>query len=308
MVTHFLSSCVIGRRNGFRAEIGMKTTVISAFLLFVVVLAGCGEGPNESRATLDEFIAAERSFAAMAVTNGTRSSFLSYLADSSLIFLPEPTDGRSHYEVTEDTGVLSWEPVFADISADGSLAYSTGPWTFQGDVGVDQPPIHGHYISVWSCSADGKWKVILDIGITYPDPFPGGGPAEKASTSPPVSETDVGKAKAELVALDHALSAATDRVQSLLAASGPDARFYRNGERPVRGRESAMDLMNLVLTESEEPPDRERWDPIGAGVAGSGDLGYTYGYTGVSEEATSYLRIWRRKPGAGWKIVLDVVI
>jgi ketosteroid isomerase-like protein len=308
MVTHFFTSCAIGRRQEIRAEFDMKITVISAFLLFVLVLGGCGGSSDENLATLDEFIAAERSFATMATTEGTRSAFLSFLAESSLVFLPEPTDGRSHHEATEDTGVLSWEPVFADISADGSLAYSTGPWTFQGEEGSDQPPIHGHYISVWSHGPDKTWKVILDIGITYPDPFPRGGVTEKATASTAIEDVDVTEAKSELIALDQALSGAADRIQSLLAASGPDARFYRNGERPVRGREPAMDLMNLILTESIEPVDRERWDPIGSGVAGSGDLGYTYGYTGVSEEATSYLRIWRRKPGEEWKIVLDVVI
>jgi len=286
----------------------MKTALITAILPVILLASGCGREPEQQRNPLEELTAAERAFADQAVSQGIRAAFLANLAESSLVFLPEPTDGRSHYEGDEDTGSLTWEPRFVSCSADGTLGFTTGPWTFQGGGEGDPEPVHGHYITVWARKPGRPWKVILDIGITYPDPFPRGGPVEQDPPGDRMEGTDIAQAKEDLVALDRALSGAADRTGSLLAASAPSAWFFRNGERPARGREAALDLLQLTLTDAPEPSDRERWAPLGAGVAGSGDLGYTYGYAGCTDDSTSYLRIRRRKPGQGWKIVLDVVI
>jgi hypothetical protein len=91
-----------------------------------------------------------------------------------------------------------------------------------------------------------------------------------------------------------------------MAATDPDIRIYRNGELPSRGREAGLELLNLAG--DNKTAGRILWDPLDGGMSGSGDLGYTYGYAGNSEDSTSYLRIWRRRPGREWKIILDVVI
>ena len=110
------------------------------------------------------------------------------------------------------------------------------------------------------------------------------------------------------MALDRDLSSAPESAGSLIAATDPDVRMYRNGERPARGREAALELLRLTLADDSEPAGAVRWDPLAAGIAASGDLGYTYGHAGVSAGSTSYMRIWRRKPGSDWKIIVDVVI
>lgn len=57
------------------------------------------------------------------------------------------------------------------------------------------------------------------------------------------------------------------------------------------------------------------WDPSFVDVSASGDLGYTWGRyvltlpTGVAGHAIvrrgTYVTIWKRQLGGGWKVVLD---
>ena len=286
----------------------MKYVRIAAYLILPIALAGCGGGAGDGEAALEMMLSEELAFGERSVTEGTRAAFLAYLADDSVVFQPDPADGKTVQKESQDNGVLTWEPAYAEISADGTLGYTTGPWTYEGGEGAEQVRIHGHYVSVWRIQPDGAWKVILDIGNTYPDPFQAGGPVEKRAVGEPVQDADPAAGRNKLMTLDRTLSNAPDRIDSLLSATDPDVRLYRNGERPARGREACLNLLGLTLTGVTEPAGTSRWDPLDAGVAGSGDLGYSYGYAGVSEDSTSYLRIWRRRPGGDWKIILDVVI
>jgi len=286
----------------------MKYARIAAYLFLLLALAGCGGGAADAEAALEAMLAEEIAFGQRSVSEGTRAAFLAYLAEDSVVFQPDPADGKTVQLESQDNGTLTWDPVFAEISADGTLGYTTGPWTHEGGEGADQIRIHGHYVSIWKIQTDGVWKVILDIGNTYPDPFPADGVVEKRVADGPVDGVGNTDGRQELMELDRALSSAPDRIDSLLAATDPDVRMYRNGERPTRGREAALNLLGLVLTDAPEPDDSIRWAPLDAGVAGSGDLGYSFGHAGVSEDSTSYLRIWRRQAGSEWKIVLDVVI
>jgi ketosteroid isomerase-like protein len=286
----------------------MKYVKIATYFVLAFSLAGCSGGNGGGEAALEKMLSEEIAFGERSVAEGTRAAFLAYLADDSIVFQPDPADGKTVQMESQDNGALTWVPAYAEISADGTLGYTTGPWTYEGGEGVDRITIHGHYVSIWKIQPDGTWKVILDIGNTYPDPFPAGGPAEKRFAGTAVDGADPAADRNELLMRDRALSDSPDRIDSLLSATDADVRMYRNGERPTRGREASLELLNLTLTDSPEPADSIRWEPLDAGVAGSGDLGYSYGRAGVTEDSTSYARIWRRQPGGEWKIVLDVVI
>ncbi len=308
MLAYFPVPGALTSERPSKPEVKLKYARMATYLMLPIALAGCGGSPGDGEAALLEMLSEEVAFGQRSVADGTRTAFLAYLADDSIVFEPNPADGKTVQMESQDSGTLTWEPAYAEISADGTLGYTTGPWTFEDGQGADVIRIHGHYVSIWKIQADGSWKVILDIGNTYPDPFPGFGAVEKRVAVDPVEGADPGTGRNELVALDRALSNADDRIDSLLSATDPDVRMYRNGERPTRGREEALELLGLILTGTTEPKGSTRWEPLDSGVAGSGDLGYSYGYAGVSEDSTSYLRIWRRRPGGEWKIILDVVI
>ena len=235
MLAYFQVSRATTAANLAVSEARMKYARIATYLVLTISLAGCGGGDGDGEAALSAMLAEEVAFGQRSLADGTRTAFLAYLADDSIVFQPEPADGKTVQMESQDNGTLTWEPAFAEISADGTLGYTTGPWTYQGGEGAGQVRIHGHYISIWQIQADGAWKVILDIGNTYPDPFPTGGPVEKRPAGKPHDGTDPAAARQQLLTLDRALSDAPDRIDSLLSATDPDVRMYRNGERPARG-------------------------------------------------------------------------
>jgi ketosteroid isomerase-like protein len=60
---------------------------------------------------------------------------------------------------------LTWDPIRADASASGDLGYTVGRYTSRrvgedGDVTVGE----GLYVSIWRLQADGRWRVVMDLG------------------------------------------------------------------------------------------------------------------------------------------------
>ncbi len=64
---------------------------------------------------------------------------------------------------------LTWSPDLVEVSKDGTLGYTSGPY----EVTVkraDGPPAteRGRFASVWRRGPDGKYRIILDIGSPEP--------------------------------------------------------------------------------------------------------------------------------------------
>jgi len=59
---------------------------------------------------------------------------------------------------------LRWQPAWAETS--GELGYSTGRWQMhaRGEDGADKISGTGKYCTVWRRQADGRWKVVFDMG------------------------------------------------------------------------------------------------------------------------------------------------
>jgi len=91
--------------------------------------------------------------------------------------------------------------------------------------------------------------------------------------------------------------------------AAPDALSLPMGEAPIRGREAIFRAM------SDSPPGELLWKPVGADLAGSGDLGYTWGtYEFRAPEAGGkpatrhgkYVTIWKKQTAGSWKYVVDI--
>ncbi len=60
---------------------------------------------------------------------------------------------------------LSWKPAFADVAASGDLGYTVGYWEKPGKDKEGRPVVaRGKYLTVWRKQADGRWKIVADIG------------------------------------------------------------------------------------------------------------------------------------------------
>jgi ketosteroid isomerase-like protein len=70
---------------------------------------------------------------------------------------------------SDSTRILEWRPEIADVSGDGTMAYTIGTWDFHVR-GKDSAASagSGHYLTVWRRQADNSWKVLADIGTVHP--------------------------------------------------------------------------------------------------------------------------------------------
>jgi ketosteroid isomerase-like protein len=251
----------------------------------------------------------EHAFAKAAATKGTRDAFLEFLADEGIIFQPGPVNGKKYWSERQPRkGLLSWEPVYADVSRSGELGYTTCPWEFRPNGPDDQPVAFGQYFTIWQKQDDGNWKAVLDRGVSAEKAFPRPSLSfprdEKPSDKKPWSDRT--SAHADLLRLEtefsnaSALNART-AFESFLA---DDARVLRQNAAPAVGKLAAGKLM----------PEAGRaltWQVAMAHASASGDLGYTYGTfelntRGVTLQRGSYVRVWKKLNGR-WKVVVDVM-
>lgn len=280
-------------------------------LALCILAGGCARNTDrESR--LDSLVASERAFAAASVEIGNRRAFLEYFADDAVMFRPHPVPARDYLQGRpDDASLLTWRPVFADISRSGDLGYTTGPWEYRADGPEDPRVIHGHYVSVWKTQENGTWKVVIDVGTSNPPPIR---PDSEVTASPDQPAAVSGETRGEggrlaLMDRDRAYSiAAGERGMpdafSIFAAE--DIRVYRSGFPPANGKQAAA--ADLISRDAFVT-----WDPAEARSALAGDLGYTYGLAHAAAAADSagarftYMRIWKKSTGGDWKVVVDVM-
>jgi ketosteroid isomerase-like protein len=239
-----------------------------------------------------------------------REGFLAWLAPTSVVFRPGPVSGLKTYEKQKPgwNGLLAWTPMHAAISADGKLGWSTGPWTWSRDSTQKKPDAHGEYMSVWRMQADGSWKAVLDCGVGHPAP---GRDTPAVTYSAPGPGANVGSplaARQSLYQADAAFAklAESAGVSDAIARYGTDDIIVlREGDQRVTGKSAARD--SIASREATA-----RMVSNAQSVAGSGDLGYTYGtfVTGGLADADSswYVHVWHRGAAASWKLAFQVVM
>jgi len=252
----------------------------------------------------------ERDFARAAATKGTRDAFLEFIADDGILFQPGPISGKKFWtERQPRKGLLSWEPIFADVSRAGDLGYTTGPWEFRPNGADDKPVAFGQYFTIWKKQSDGSWKFVLDRGVGSEKPF-----ATKIllfplndeeSTTSGNVDRETGRAIVKKLETEFAersaKKGAADAFDSYLAE---DARLLRENVAPAVGKNTALSLVSARLGNLS-------WQVTAADISASGDLGYTYGVFefksgSTASEHGSYVHVWKKHNGK-WKVVLDIM-
>lgn len=289
----------------------------SALMAVGLAVGSCG-GTDDSRqgAALTSLVESERAFARAAAEVGALRAFRTYLADDAVLFRPRAVNAQQWLrDAPETTGLLSWEPAVAHVSAAGDLGYTTGPWEYRRE--PDGAALStGNYFTVWKKQGDGSWKAVIDHGISNPPPdsieplrSPLGLPATRRWLEMPV---DMAAEREKLLQMDRAFAGASASQGTLPALAGyvrSDIRVLREGRQPLDGIAA---LRNLLA----ERPGSLSWEVGGGDVSRSGDLGYTYGEyrfrpasVDPAAESGVYVRAWRRDPsgGGGWRVAVEVM-
>lgn len=295
----------------------MKKLPLILLVLCALVASGLAQ-KNDGDADLRSLVEAERGFARASIDKGMQAAFIENLADDSILFRPRPVAGKKWMEERKPTsGVLTWQPIFADVSSAGEMGYTTGPWEYRAKSLADAPIAHGQFVSVWKKQANGTWKVAVDIGTENPKPekpapevtFPAGNRGKKKHKD---LKTDAEAGRMALVKMEDDFSkhvAAKKTVDAFLSYFADDVRLFRMSAFPAVGREAAR---AMLAAKPELLMWQLTWQVTKAEVSRSGDLGYSYGSyelkvsEGFVAESGNYLRIWKKQPDGKWKVVLDL--
>jgi ketosteroid isomerase-like protein len=276
--------------------------VRKALVLTILLAAGL-----PAQAPVQDVVDAELAFARFTAEHGIKEGFLAFLADDSIVFRPGPVSGREVYSKSPASpAYLSWYPVAADRAASGELGYTTGPYEYFKSKNEKTAAACGHYVTLWRKRTDGSWKAELDAGVSHAA-LPARPPVlqSRISVGPSASSDGAARAESDLAALEKSLNEGyIGRIGTLLAS---EARAYRDRRVPAAGRPDAMALIAGVAGTWTFSPARTI-------AAGSGDFAYVYGTAarlaegpgGGQPETYAFLRIWKKAPGADWRVLLDL--
>jgi ketosteroid isomerase-like protein len=281
--------------------------------LFLLVALGAGVAAAGDRSSeLLAVVESERAFAARAQVVDARQAFAEFFAPDAILFSPfaKPAFPELNEPVAWKTNI-QWRPAAAAVSGAGDMGYTTGPAEYR-KTPADAPHGWSHYTSVWGRQSDGKYKVLIDIGIPHPEPklriadwTP---PAMPPAAVPRQTKLQLARASMELQHINLALGqvAQGDLAGAFASVLVPEGRVHRPGMLPAVGRSAAVAALRQVSGSFG-------WtETTGLRIAASGDFGFTYGrgtFAGAAQGPASgdinYLNIWQRRQGE-WRLLVHV--
>ncbi|MDQ2767825.1 MAG: hypothetical protein M3Y30_11790 [Gemmatimonadota bacterium] len=202
---------------------------------------------------------------------------------------------------------LSWRPIRAELSADGTRGYTYGYGrrVARSDTLTSVVPIQ--YLSFWRREAN-DWKLVAWLISAGGADAPATAPAACAHPGPPTyTASHDSTAIATVRAADLDFSARSKKSGAGPAFSdfvAPDGASVGTGASEVTCGRAAVAKGVAALG-----PGALLWAPRVADAAPSGDLAYTSGdatiHVGTDVSYSNYLTVWKRLANGQWRFVAD---
>ncbi len=280
-------------------------------LLYIVVLLFVSSAYAQQTDKVSQLISMENYFAALVKEKGMKKAFLAVSDDNTLIFRPGPVHPEKFFKnKQDDSGILSWEPVYARISKSGDWGFTTGPYTFK-ETDTGETTYYGQYLSIWKKNQKDVWKLAIDLGIPHSKPIK----TPKLVFANPINEKFMHqyspvrqKQREDLVFSNDELFATTLRADNTLARQtflSNDCRLLFPGQEPITGKETIIEFwQNQKMKLSSNPVKADR--------TYSGELAFTYGDASINKNGNNklyhYLRIWEVQPDYEWNIIMEIYV
>ena len=134
-----------------------------------LLLAVAAVSPVSDTARM-EVVCAETGFSRAAEAKD-KAAFLSFVHPDARFVTGQVARGRDQIgeawgaALADDGPTMRWRPAYVEVSADGQMALSRGPYR-STSVTEDGEIRHswGHFISTWRRDDDGDWLVMFDSG------------------------------------------------------------------------------------------------------------------------------------------------
>lgn len=271
------------------------------------------------QAIADELLMADRAFAAAATNRPPAEAIAAMLDDDVVMFIvPQPPLARGRTEALDLLGkafagepsTLSWAPVRAGISADGSQGFTYG---FATRTIAGKPPVLSKYLSYWIRRPEG-WRLAAyklvprEAGPVVTDLRPAALPDRMIA--PTADPATIESYRSELDRTERAFSD-----ESQVVGLGPAFRKYGSADAMNVGGAADFTYGNEAIAAGfgTDPGSPLRWAPDGVLVASSGDLGITYGYLLRNGPVPPgrlaripWFTVWRRvSPQVPWRYVAE---
>ncbi|MCU0407403.1 MAG: hypothetical protein MUD02_00490 [Bacteroidales bacterium] len=145
---------------------GVNIMLFAIIILQVLIISCTQEKASPGPEIL---IKTDSAFSDLSLREGMFRAFLGYIAEDGVILRDNsfPEKGREalqkRFEGKSDTTfILTWKPLFGNISAGGDLGYTYGIYTNKDKASGEVTK--GTYVTVWKIQPGGSWKFVLDGG------------------------------------------------------------------------------------------------------------------------------------------------
>ncbi|MDP9080050.1 MAG: hypothetical protein M3O71_21705 [Bacteroidota bacterium] len=281
----------------------MKRILLAAFILIgISKLSFAQTGPADVNKVID----AEKDFNKLVERKGIKNAFLAVADPEGIVFKPDAVNITEFYNnIDKQSGTLKWTPDFARISANGDLAFTAGPYIYQNGKTEDDK-VFGDYVSLWRVDGEGKFKLLVDLGIQHPEPdkdaltdFRSPDSVKRiAPSKDPFGGKKIILATDEL--FNHSLTISTlGTYKEFLSLEG---HYYFPGFEPMTGQDKVMKFIdNEAIAISAVT--------VNGGRSTSNDLAYTYGKARIQKGSIvsnyNYVRIWELDKNHKWNVLLE---
>jgi len=269
----------------------------------------------DGNASLNELLAADRGFSAAAAKASDPVAGLGAMFDDEIVV---PFPGKGLIVGRADTldlfrgspsykdGKVSWEPIRAGISADGTQGFTFG---FLSVTGGDPARRERKYLSYWVKRPAG-WRVVAYRQIVRETP----GEVSKAQLPPSLPSFAATSDNANLASLKESIAAAEKAFSDRAQVVGLKKAFHEYGRDDAMNMYSgsgfSLGLDAVVANFKEEGPAKINWSTERSFVAPSGDLGVSIGTIKSNDPKDGasfpFFTIWRRDgPSAPWRYIAE---
>jgi hypothetical protein len=121
--------------------------------------------PPAAKQSESDLLNADRNFAQVAATSGTRAAIERSIADSARVYRNgiEPAFGRNAVlDLFRNPALTYWMPINGGVARSGDLGYTYGTYESANE--------RGNYVRIWGRGTGGDWKIVLDITNAAPPP------------------------------------------------------------------------------------------------------------------------------------------
>tara|TARA_B100000945_G_scaffold216266_1_gene174443 strand:- start:3 stop:920 length:918 start_codon:yes stop_codon:yes gene_type:complete len=300
-----------------------NTAKIYACLTLVIVFNTNAQERSQYQHWL-ELASADQTYADRSGEIGRTEAFREFLGQDSIVF----REGRGPVDALEEylsanyrADELTWESHYIDVSRDGDLGLTAGPYEIVDRTRESDQYFFGHLVSIWKRD-EGEWELVADIAAGIPGFLRLNVEPNFDDTRPVLDETAEQNTDS-LESNDMQSLADADNLfglsinfrggqRALLRYGLESTRVYLPGMAPAIGTE-ASSVYGAYLDNEISTSNPINLTHMGGFLSSSREMGYTFGVMQTDNSPNEvgfragYLRQWRFKKNNEWGIAVEVL-